>query len=266
MIRGNAQDLSPHRLSPYHPVLPLRRLACGVTSLALVMLTFATPAFATDLDTALTLVDQGRLSEALEPVSSSQQRSRLAFVLIPIALLSLAIGAFFILSGADQGSVDGRRTVDEQQGGLSPIPSAPETSRAAAVVDAAAGDEPRTSTAVMVPPVDAAPPASDAGNAADTSPPDVDEEPAKTSPRTAPFRQRPTPTKSYGGLTVITDPWCEVYLGGRRLGRTPFMNVKLPAGNHSLRLLPQGKGPARSVPVRIQPDRVTPLSLKLNPR
>ena len=76
-------------------------------------------------------------------------------------------------------------------------------------------------------------------------------------------RRLPRQAKTHGRLTAITDPWCEVYLGGRRLGRTPFMNVKLPAGTHQLQLRPQGKGPRRPVSVRIRPDEVTHLSLKL---
>lgn len=94
----------------------------------------------------------------------------------------------------------------------------------------------------------------------------IDPSPAAAPRWRAQERRVPRKTQSYGLLTAITDPWCEVYLGGRRLGRTPFMKVKLPAGTHRLQLRPQGKGPRRSVSVRVRPDEVTHLSLKLGPQ
>lgn len=60
-----------------------------------------------------------------------------------------------------------------------------------------------------------------------------------------------------GLLTLDSEPWAIVYLGGRRLGTTPFTRVRLPAGRHRLVLDLEGKGRRRSVSVVIRPGSET---------
>lgn len=68
------------------------------------------------------------------------------------------------------------------------------------------------------------------------------------------------------GFVSVATPggWAEVFRGGRRLGQTP-LRVKLPAGRHSLRLRPFGKGPPRTVPVRVKRGEVERVVVRLSP-
>jgi serine/threonine-protein kinase len=50
-----------------------------------------------------------------------------------------------------------------------------------------------------------------------------------------------------GTLAMATTPWCDVFLGRRKLGTTPFTNVSLPAGRHTLTLRAPGKPERRHV-------------------
>lgn len=54
-----------------------------------------------------------------------------------------------------------------------------------------------------------------------------------------------------GYLTARTQPYSVVYLGGRRLGETPFAAVPLPAGRHVLVFKHPGRAPVtRTVTIR----------------
>ena len=55
-----------------------------------------------------------------------------------------------------------------------------------------------------------------------------------------------TPRAS-GTLAMATTPWCDVFLGRRKLGTTPFTNVSLPAGTHTLTLRAPDKPVRRHV-------------------
>ena len=86
-------------------------------------------------------------------------------------------------------------------------------------------------------------------------------------PSSAPARRgshRPRPTSTAGAaaegrLNVVTpDGWAVVMLGHRRLGQTP-LQTSLPAGDHVLDVLPEGRPPARRVRVHVDarvPGRV----------
>jgi eukaryotic-like serine/threonine-protein kinase len=68
----------------------------------------------------------------------------------------------------------------------------------------------------------------------------------------------------YGLLRLNTDPWCEAYLGKRKLGITPLLGVKLPKGRHKLRLINKGMGIDKIISVRIRPGKTTSLLKKLD--
>ncbi|MBZ0231188.1 MAG: PEGA domain-containing protein, partial [Deltaproteobacteria bacterium] len=54
-----------------------------------------------------------------------------------------------------------------------------------------------------------------------------------------------------GYLTARTQPYSVVYLGGRKLGETPFAGVELPVGRHVLTFKHPGKRPVtRTVTVK----------------
>ena len=79
--------------------------------------------------------------------------------------------------------------------------------------------------------------------------------------------EEPTPAmmrvvRGSGTLAIATTPWCEVYLGSRRLGTTPLTNVRLPVGRHVLSLRSPGR-PTRRHPVRIRANETTRVRLAL---
>ncbi len=71
-----------------------------------------------------------------------------------------------------------------------------------------------------------------------------------------------TPSKGRGKLTLQTTPWTEVFLGAKRLGESPLLEVPLPAGKHTLRLVNAEAGVKTSVEVEIVANRTTVKKLK----
>jgi hypothetical protein len=65
---------------------------------------------------------------------------------------------------------------------------------------------------------------------------------------------KPRPT---GKIFLTTVPWTEVYYRGRRLGQTPLVNVRLPAGRIKLRVVNANAGINRKITVRIRPGKTT---------
>lgn len=66
-----------------------------------------------------------------------------------------------------------------------------------------------------------------------------------------------------GALTIDTKPWSEVYLGGKQLGITPLVAIKLPAGTHQLELKNPSMGISKRVKVTIRPGKTTRLQRDL---
>lgn len=92
-----------------------------------------------------------------------------------------------------------------------------------------------------------------------------------TAPRKAPATPpapESVPAGEPGFLTLVTEPKAQVFLGGQDLGKTPLFKVKLPAGQHTLKLV-DATAKAHQVPVDIKPGETTsvrgPLSLLSDP-
>jgi len=62
---------------------------------------------------------------------------------------------------------------------------------------------------------------------------------------------------SFGLLTIDTSPWSIVSVGGRTLGQTPLVGVKLPAGTQVLSLKNPEQGLETSYPVLIESGKTT---------
>ncbi len=71
------------------------------------------------------------------------------------------------------------------------------------------------------------------------------------------------PSKRQGKLTLQTTPWTEVFLGNKRLGESPLLEVPLPAGKYTLRLVNTEAGVKTSVEVEIVANKTTVKKLKL---
>ncbi len=68
-----------------------------------------------------------------------------------------------------------------------------------------------------------------------------------------------------GTLRVNTTPWSEVYVDGRRIGNTPQMNISLPAGRHSVRLINSEFNIRETVSVNIRAGQTETLIRRLTP-
>jgi serine/threonine protein kinase len=66
-----------------------------------------------------------------------------------------------------------------------------------------------------------------------------------------------------GLLRLNTNPWSEVYLNKKQLGVTPLMDVKLPAGKHSLTLVNSEHGLKKTVQIAIDAGKTSNLYLEL---
>jgi serine/threonine-protein kinase len=84
----------------------------------------------------------------------------------------------------------------------------------------------------------------------------------ETSP---PTNTRPAPAvkKSFGKLTLKTEPWTTVYLGAQRLGDTPLVEVTVPAGRQVLKLVNPETNVKSSIEVEIPVNGTLVKKLKL---
>lgn len=63
------------------------------------------------------------------------------------------------------------------------------------------------------------------------------------------------PATEEGFLTLDTIPWSNVSLGNRRLGTTPILRFRLPAGEHTLTLTNPEQGIRSTYRVVVQPGQ-----------
>ena len=164
-----------------------------------------------------------------------------------------------LVAPRDEAGVDRAPRTDDGQGGeAQPIPLPAST-------DAAPG--PRSPSADATPPELVWNDQPDAG-ASVSSQPDEHGDAGGESPigirtgKAPPRRLTPAPGPP-GTLSVMADPWCEVYIGGRRLGRTPLMRVSVPSGRHVVLFLPRGERPGIRRTIRVRPGEHTPVSVDL---
>ena len=70
------------------------------------------------------------------------------------------------------------------------------------------------------------------------------------------------PVAGMGKLTLQTTPWTEVFLGTKSLGESPLIEVPLPAGKHTLKLVNAEANIKMSVEVEIAAGKTTVKKLK----
>ncbi len=74
---------------------------------------------------------------------------------------------------------------------------------------------------------------------------------------------RTPPETGYGTLNLLVIPPSDVYFQGRRIGRTPLVKQRLPAGRHVLSIRPTDGRAPRSVPVVILAGKNTRRTIRL---
>ena len=83
------------------------------------------------------------------------------------------------------------------------------------------------------------------------------------APKPVVTSKKRAPPVANGKLTLKTTPWTTVFLGKKKLGDTPLVNVALPAGKHLLRLVAPESGAEQSIEVEIRGNETTVKKLKL---
>jgi eukaryotic-like serine/threonine-protein kinase len=70
-------------------------------------------------------------------------------------------------------------------------------------------------------------------------------------------RAKKTIVAGSGKLTIDTQPWTAVYLGGKKLGITPMEGVRVPSGTHEIELKNPDLGISRRIRVTIRANQTT---------
>jgi serine/threonine-protein kinase len=90
------------------------------------------------------------------------------------------------------------------------------------------------------------------------APPPVDDTSAEKPKAVAAAKSKPM-----GRLTLKTTPWTSVFLGGKKLGDTPLIDVPVPAGTHLLKLTNPEAGLDSSIEVEVKAGQTTVKKLRL---
>jgi serine/threonine-protein kinase len=84
------------------------------------------------------------------------------------------------------------------------------------------------------------------------------------TPDPPPSEPRPKPRPvAMGKLTLKTVPWTSVFLGAKKLGDTPLVDVPLPAGTHVLKLTNPDSNLESSIEVEVKAGQTTKKQLRL---
>ncbi len=84
------------------------------------------------------------------------------------------------------------------------------------------------------------------------------------APPAEPATEPPKPKVKMGSLRLDTVPWSEVFYKKRKLGITPLLGVKLPAGTHKLRAVNSGRGLEKIIKVNIKAGQTTTMKVSLS--
>ncbi len=68
---------------------------------------------------------------------------------------------------------------------------------------------------------------------------------------------------SKGRLTLDTVPWTRVFMGKQLLGETPLIDITVPSGLKTFRLVNEGKGIDQTIEVQVKPGQLTVKKLSL---
>lgn len=71
------------------------------------------------------------------------------------------------------------------------------------------------------------------------------------------------PAPATGLLRLDSSPWSDVYLGKKKLGITPIIDLRLPAGTHALRLVNEQRGIEKKIQITIAPGKTAVWKVKL---
>jgi serine/threonine protein kinase len=129
---------------------------------------------------------------------------------------------------------------------------------------APAGEAPGAVEREATAPPDAGPPAGAVQALVMASARDAGDEPEAASPPDAGAPSKAPPARALRGtLRLNTVPWSTVYLGGKRLGETPLLNLSLPAGTHVFRVVNSEQNIDHTIEIDVVAGEVTTKTLQL---
>jgi serine/threonine-protein kinase len=207
-----------------------------------------------------TSADLTRMNDQMQELGKRHRRAfRTLFALLGAFLLLACVTVFLAVTRAGAGPMQTAQpslaaSVVPAAPAPQPSPSAAKATGRVASLDrelgAARPAEPAAMAALPTPsaakPVRALSPVHSAKSA--SAPP------AEASASSAP---KPQAALGFGFLTIDTSPWSMVSVGGRVLGQTPLIGVKLPSGSQVLSLRNPEQGIETSYPVTIESGKTT---------
>jgi len=210
--------------------------------------------------TAATSADLTRMNDQMEELGKRHRRAfRWMFALVGALLSITCIAVFFNVSRGNASSVHALPTA--QLATALPAPKAPPSAEPTEAAPSAMG----VSAALQGVPsaTRAARPVMQQLRAAPNPMPAVATKTASAavatmpSASTAPSASKPEGSTSFGFLTIDTSPWSVVSAGGRVLGQTPLIGVRLPSGTQVLSLRNPELGIETSYPITIESGKTT---------
>jgi serine/threonine-protein kinase len=206
------------------------------------------PSFVPNLDTPVSMTGVPPMVPGGSLFTAPGSRRRPWTLLAAVAAAALCLGGLTVWLFVGS-SIDAEGVVGASVGAAGPIGDA-----------GPAADAGRPARAIDAGGPAVAPAAGDVGPAAVAAETGAAERPAPTK-----GHRQPPPSGPPGTLSIMATPWCDVYLDGRSLGRTPIIRRQVPSGRHSLRLLPLGQGPPHRRSIVVRPGEETPINVTLGP-
>ena len=201
-----------------------------------------------------TSADLTRMNDQMEALGKRHRRAfRSMFALLGALSLLACMTIFLAMTRTGSGPIRTTQASAAVAAAVAAHPSAGPGSERAAAVD----DESRARPAE--PAALAAQPTPSAAKAPRALPPARSAKAQTPPPATASASSAPKPelAASFGFLTIDTSPWSMVSVGGRLLGQTPLIGVKLPSGSQVLSLANPEQGIETSYPVTIESGKTT---------
>jgi serine/threonine protein kinase len=207
----------------------------------------------------------------IRELSGGDRRRRRAWMLIAAAAVTVLLVGLAIAIAATERSGAPARSTEQTVSGVLPVEAVPPAAEAGGA-GIAVGDRA---------PTRAGPPESEGigeERAVEVGAVTTPTEPIETSP--APARRRArrdrqastsattsastgTTATEHGFLSLMTSPWTNVTLDGRTLGDTPLVRLPLPPGSHTLHLTNPDEGISEIYEVEIRAGEITTRRLGL---
>jgi serine/threonine-protein kinase len=206
-----------------------------------------------------TSADLTRMNDQMEELGKRHRRAfRSLFAMIGAFLLMACVTVFLAMTRTANNP--GQTPATAALAAPQPAPNPePRSARTGAPVDGPLRVQPAepAATATLEPPATVARPARPVPVQPVHAVKNQSPAPAATGSAPAPAASKPEVASSFGFLTIDTSPWSQVSVGGKILGQTPLIGIKLRTGSQVLTLKNPEQGIDTSYPVTIESGKTT---------